>query len=100
MMRAMETGDIKHLASLARIRISDDEAEDLKEDIASVLEYVSVVSEITTEGDLTKKVGPRHNIFRADEITNEPGSYTEDLLAEAPNREGNYLKVKKILNQD
>lgn len=96
----METGDIKHLASLSRIRISDAEAEELKTDIDSVLAYVSVVSEITTEDDLTKKVGARHNIFREDEVTNETGSYTEVLLAEAPAREGNLLKVKKILNQD
>ena len=96
----METGDIKHLASLARIRISDNEAEGLKKDIDSVLEYVSVVSEITTDGDVTKKVGARYNVFRDDVVTNEPGSFTEALLAEAPKREGNYLKVKKILNQD
>lgn len=100
MMRPMETGDIKHLASLSRIRISDEEAESLKNDIDAVLEYVSVVSDITAEGDLTKKVGARFNVFRQDAVTNEPGSHSEALMAEAPEREGDYLKVKKILNQD
>lgn len=99
-MPSMETDDVKHLASLARIRISDSEAESLKQDIDSVLEYVGVVSDIAAEADLTKKVGARYNIFREDEVTNEPGSYTKDLMAEAPHRDGDYLKVKKILNQD
>ena len=96
----MEIGDIKHLASLSRIRITDEEAEVLKKDVDAVLDYVSVVSEITTEDDLTKKVGARHNIFRKDEITNEPGEYTEALMNETPRSEGGYLKVKKILSQD
>ena len=100
MMPTMETKDVKHLASLARIRITDDEAERLKKDIDSVLKYVSVVSDIAAGDDLTKKVGARYNLFRKDEVTNEPGAFTETLLAEAPAREGNYLKVKKILNQD
>ncbi len=100
MMPTMELAEIKHLASLSRIRITDAEAQDLKQDIDAVLAYVSVVSEITSTDDITPKVGARYNVFRKDEVTNEPGSYTEVLLREAPAREGDYLKVKKILNQD
>lgn len=96
----MELEDIKHLASLARIRVTDAEAVDLKTDIESVLSYVSVVNDIAAEGDLTKKVGARYNVFRADAVTNEPGSFTEDLLGGAPATDGHFLKVKKILNQD
>lgn len=100
MMRPMETGDIKQLAALARIRIQDAEAEQLTRDIDAVLAYVSVVSDITAAGDVTKKVGARFNVFRPDEITNKSGSHTAALMAEAPAQEGNYLKVKKILSQD
>lgn len=96
----METDDIKHLAALSRIRITDSEAEGLKTDIDSVLAYVSTVSDIASADDLTKKVGARFNVFRKDEIINEPGAYTETLLQEAPAKERNYLKVKKILSQD
>ena len=100
MMPHMKIEEIKHLASLARIEVTEAQAEELKDDISAVLDYVSVVSEITAEGGLTKKVGARANVFRKDEVTNEPGSYTTTLLAEAPERVGDYLKVKKILNQD
>jgi len=100
MMPRMELEEIKHLAKLSRIRITDAEAQGLKEDIDAVLAYVSVVSEITSTDDTAPKVGARYNVFRKDEVTNEPGSFSEALLAEAPARDGDYLKVKKILNQD
>jgi Asp-tRNA(Asn)/Glu-tRNA(Gln) amidotransferase C subunit len=35
--------------------------------------------------------------MREDVIVNKAGEYTEKLLGNAPSREGNYLKVKKIL---
>lgn len=96
----MELEEIKHLAKLARIRVTDEDAKALQKDIDAVLEYVSVVSEITSTDDSAPKIGARYNVFRTDEVTNEPGSYSEALLAEAPAREGDYLKVKKILNQE
>lgn len=96
----MEIEEIQHLAKLARIKVTDDEAEALKTDIDSVLAYVSVVNEITAESGIAKKPGAVYNVFREDKITNEPGLMTEALLKEAPDRDGNYLKVKKILNTD
>lgn len=100
MMRHMEKKDIVHLAMLSRIRISDEEAEALKTEIGSVLEYVSTVDEITADTSLTKKVGPVHNIFREDAVTNEANAHTETLLSEAPKRNGRYVQVKKIIQQD
>ncbi len=100
MMRDMEKKDIVHLASLARIRISDEEAEALKTEIGSVLEYVSAVDAITADTALTKKVGPVFNVLREDVIVHEGGTQTEVLLDEAPKRKGRYVQVKKILQQD
>ena len=96
----MNKADILKLGSMARIAISDDEAHKLGEDIEAVLEYVSVIDEITAEEGVTKKVGAVYNVFRADEITVEPGSHTEVLMAEAPSVKKGRLEVKKILNTD
>ncbi|MFT7507728.1 MAG: aspartyl/glutamyl-tRNA(Asn/Gln) amidotransferase C subunit [Acidimicrobiales bacterium] len=96
----MKKEEILRLGSLARIRISDDEAMALGNDIDAVLEYVSVVNEITEEEGVTKKVGVVYNVFREDEVTVEPGSFTEALLAEAPSVRKERLEVKKILNTD
>ena len=96
----MTKEEILQLGSLSRIRLTDDEAEKLHTEIDSILEYISTVNSIVTEKDLTKKVGAVYNVFREDEITNEPGSFSEDIIAEFPEKDGNHLKVKKILNTD
>lgn len=96
----MQKEDIFHLASLSRIRINDQEAEALLGDIESVLSYVSDINAITANTEITKKVGPRHNIFRDDVVTNTGESNTEILLQEVPKRKGRYLLVKKILQID
>jgi len=96
----MEKKDILHLATLSRIRISDEEASSLTQDIESVLEYVSEINTITADTNLSKKVGPLYNVFRADEVTNEGGEFTEALLNEAPSVKGRHLQVKKILQMD
>lgn len=92
--------EILHLGELSRIKLTDEEVEQFRGEIDAILEYVSTIDEVVKEGALEKKVGAVYNVFREDEVTNEPGSYTEDLLSEMPERDGQYLTVKKILNPD
>ncbi len=93
----MKKEDIEHLAKLSRIELHPGEADSLAGDITSILSYVSEINEITGDEGLLKKVGPVHNVFREDEEPHAPGIYSEDLLNAAPEREGSYIKVKKIL---
>ncbi len=87
--------DIKNLADLARIQISDKEAESLTREMDSILGYVGQIKEAT--GDTEKMLPKLRNIMREDISTNAPKQYAEKLLKNAPSREKNYLKVKKIL---
>lgn len=96
----MTKDEILHLGELARIKLGDEEVEKLQGEITNILEYVSAVDEAVTDAALQKKVGVVHNVFREDEVTNEPGSFTDDLLASMPETKGRFLKVKKILNPD
>ena len=96
----MDKAQIQHLGNLARIKLTDAEVKSLASEIGSILDYVSAIDEVVPGGSLKKQVGPVSNVFREDEVTNEPGSYTEALLEAMPEREGQYLKVKKILDQD
>lgn len=96
----MKKEEIAHLARLARIKLTPEEQERLPEELSAIVSYVSAVSDIAADGDTGPKLGVRHNIFRADEVTNEPDSYTEALLAEMPARNGRFMEVKKILNQE
>ena len=87
--------DIQKLANLSRIKISDTEAESLTREIDSILVYVGQIQNISAEE--VKDVPTHRNIMRDDVVTHTRGEYTEDILSQVPQREKNYLKVKKIL---
>jgi aspartyl-tRNA(Asn)/glutamyl-tRNA(Gln) amidotransferase subunit C len=87
--------DIKNLADLARIEVSDSEAEGLTSQIDSILGYVGQIQNST--GDAKMDVPKLRNVMREDLVTNNSDEYTDKLLNNAPSREGRYLKVKKIL---
>ncbi len=86
--------EIKRLADLARVMVEEKEAEELALEIDQILEYVGQVKEIS--GDV-EGFDTILNVMREDENPNEPGAYREELIAEFPNKDGDYLKVKKIL---
>ena len=87
--------DIKNLASLARIEISEEEAERLTSEIDSILGYVGQIKDVV--GNIKKEVPKLHNVMREDVSTNTSRQYTDNILNDAPDREGDYIKVKKIL---
>lgn len=87
--------DIQNLANLARIEISESEVESLRFEIDSILGYVGRIKEIS--GDSKVEIPILKNVMRDDVVTHRSGEFTEALLSQAPKREGNYLKVKKIL---
>jgi len=102
MMHArMTKEEIAHLARLSRVALTPTELDNFHTEISSILDYVSKVNAMAADDRIGEPVvGPVHNIFRADEVTVAPESYTDTLLTAMPAREGRYLKVKKILSQD
>jgi len=96
----MTKEEILHLGTLSRIKMSDEEASAFLSEIGSILDYVSAVDSLVEGGDLKKVPGPTHNVFRQDVITNEPGKYTKAIVDAFPQKRGDYLEVKKILNPD
>lgn len=92
----IELKDVEHLAGLARIAVSDEEKKILQYDLEEILAYVSQVTEVVAEvGEPT--AGELRNVMRADGEPHESGMFTEDILKQAPSREGNRVFVKKIL---
>lgn len=92
---------IAHLAHLARIKVTDQEKESLKEDLEKILAYVEEVGQVETDSvrsSATQAVQP--NIVRDDVITAPVGHYTKDLIDAAPKHKDNYITVKKIISQD
>lgn len=97
----MNKDDVAHLATLSRIKVSDEECESLLKDMEAIVSYVSDISDISS-GDETKipEIPPLHNVFRSDVIANEADEFTEVLLGEMPYTEGRHMKVQKILKTE
>jgi aspartyl/glutamyl-tRNA(Asn/Gln) amidotransferase C subunit len=95
----MDKDKVLSLAKLARISLQDSEAESLSHEFESILKYVGEVKEVamTEAGKPKPDSYPLRNVLREDDEGHASGAFTEALLSEAPDREGNYVKVKKIL---
>lgn len=90
---------VKKLAELARIDVSDSEADAFLSDLSSILSYVSEVQEVAeSQNQEEPDYGHLVNInLREDESPHESEAYTEELLSEAPETEEGYVKVRKVL---
>ncbi|MEO8638159.1 MAG: Asp-tRNA(Asn)/Glu-tRNA(Gln) amidotransferase subunit GatC [Candidatus Taylorbacteria bacterium] len=94
----MITGeDIDKLAALSRIELNSEEKSRFQKEIDSILSYVGEIKEVTSSVKKEKVVLGVHNVFREDSGPHQSGIFTEVILSNMPEREGQYLKVKKIL---
>lgn len=103
--------EIKKMADLARIDLSDAEIEGLRGEMDAILNYVGQIKEVAGEEGLSREallaqrsfseVGAKWegevNVMREDANPTESETYSKELIAEFPDSENNYLKVKKIL---
>ena len=92
----MELKDIKHLAMLARIEVSEEEQVALLKDLTSTLAYVDQVKRAQVTSSETD-VPDHRNMFREDVVINAEGQYSDVLMKEVPSKQDGYVKVKKIM---
>ena len=88
--------DIDHLATLARIALSEEEKEAFPKQLDAILTYVSEIGTVTTKEDATPRAGELRNVMRPDSDAREGGEYTDAILSNAPQSEDGYLKVQQI----
>jgi len=93
--------EVRHIAELARIKISAKEEKSLKKDLSSILEYINKLNEVDTTGvePLYQTTGLVDS-FRDDEPRGEfkmDENLNEKLIGQAPHKEGRFVKVKSVL---
>jgi aspartyl-tRNA(Asn)/glutamyl-tRNA(Gln) amidotransferase subunit C len=90
----MKIEDVNNLARLARIDLPEKEKEQILKDMESILDYVGQVEEANPGEVEVKKTS--YNLWREDRL--EPRQFFLDgIIEQFPDKEGRYLKVKKIL---
>ena len=89
---------VRHLASLVRIGMTDEEVEEFRSELAGILSHIEALTEIDTEG-----VPPTNNgadlLNVQDDDHARPAMPTEEIMANAPQREANYFRVHAVLDQ-
>lgn len=92
------TEAVQKLAELSRLELTPDEIEKLRVEIEAIIAYIDTIQKV--ELTAVPKSSPYlevENSFREDKNPHETGKYTEDIVKQFPRREGNLLKVPKIL---
>jgi aspartyl-tRNA(Asn)/glutamyl-tRNA(Gln) amidotransferase subunit C len=87
---------VRHIANLARIAMSDEEIERLAPELNNILGWVEQLGEVDTAGvePLTAVIEQKLRL-RADEVTD--GDRREEILANAPETEHGFFAVPKVI---
>jgi len=94
----LERSEVIHIASLARIGLTDDEIEMFGEQLSQILEQFEVLNELDTSGVTpTGHAGGLQTVMRDDLA--EDSLDSEDVLKNAPRREGEFFRVNAVLEE-
>ena len=95
-MSRISSDDVRKVAKLARLDLPEDKIATYTGQLESILEYVGQLQRVDTEGvpETTRAVEVT-NVTRADGV--QPTPLREDILNQAPQSEGDFFRVPKIL---
>ncbi|MBF8266539.1 MAG: gatC [Dehalococcoidia bacterium] len=88
--------EVRHIALLYRLGLSEEDAKHFRHQLSSILESFEVLKQVdTTDVPPTGHSVALENVMREDEP--HPPFPKEDILANAPHREGDFFRVKAVL---
>lgn len=95
---SLTIADVEHVANLARLGLSNDETERMREQLSSILEHIAVLQEIDTDRiPPTAQVNALANVLRDDVV--RPSLSQEAVLANAPQSRDGFLEVRAVMGE-
>ena len=95
-MTKISSSDVRKVAKLSRLELPEDQIQTYTKQLEEILSYVDQLQEIDTENiPPTTRAVEVVNAMREDIV--EVSCSREDLLNQAPQREGDFYRVPKIL---
>ena len=89
---------VDHVAMLARLALTEEERARAQEQLSAILEHINVITEAdTSQVPATAHILPVENVMTTD--TPRPSFPPDELLANAPAREGEYFRVRAVLEE-
>ena len=93
---SLDSATVRRIAKLARIRVNDEEVSTLQNELNAILGYVEQLGEVNVEGVEPLSGGAQMAMRqREDKLTD--GDMPEKILANAPDRIGNFFAVPKVV---
>ena len=93
----VDLNQVRHIAKLARLRMTEEEAISYQNDLNDILSYVETLGELDTEA-----VEPMHHVLEIKNVWREDrqgkSEKQESILSNAPSRDGDYYKVPRIID--
>ncbi len=91
--------EVEHAAYLARLGLSGEEMEKMRDQLSSILDNMQILSELDTASiPPTAHVIPQRNVMRPDAIV--PGLTHDQILANAPAVEEGFLRILPVFEED
>jgi len=92
----VDAAAVRRIARLARIRVTDEEAKALEQEISGILDWVKQLDEVDTSGvEPMTSVIPMVLKQRPDVVTD--GGIADEVVANAPAREDHFFVVPKVV---
>ena len=99
MVDRIDERQVRHVAVLSRLKLSEGEVATFSRQLSAMLEYVEKLNELdTSDVEPTVHAVPISNVLRDDEPEEPMG--VDEALANAPQREGSFYRVPKVLDQE
>lgn len=88
--------DVLHISQLSRLGLKEEEIEKASKELSNILEHFEVLQRVNTENvPPTAQSIDLVNVMKEDKV--KDSMPREDVLLNAPCKEGNYIKVKAVL---
>jgi aspartyl-tRNA(Asn)/glutamyl-tRNA(Gln) amidotransferase subunit C len=88
--------EVLHIAALAKVGVTDADVEKMREQISNILENFEALQKLDTHNvPPTAQSIALHNVIMPDEV--QPSLSSDEVLSNAPQREGDFFKVKIVL---
>ncbi|WP_149535405.1 Asp-tRNA(Asn)/Glu-tRNA(Gln) amidotransferase subunit GatC [Siccirubricoccus phaeus] len=93
---SLDTATIRRIASLARIRLEDEEVGRMQAELNGILGWIEQLQAVDTEG-VEPMAGGGAVALRMREDVVTDGGIPDQVLANAPDRQGEYFGVPKVV---
>ena len=92
----MSNIDLKHIARLSRLHLSDEELRFFETQVSQILSFVDKLKEVNVDGvEPTSHPLSLSNVFREDQV--KPSLPIEEFLKHSPRARGRFFEVPKII---